>query len=141
MKSLFRTFAGASCVVVTLAVSGCGAGSGDSTPPAALPADATASPADQVTAAPAPDAEVVKITIGDGTVSPSGASLEVSRDQPVVLQIAASSAGQLHVHSSPQQVIDYPAGESEITVTFTIPGIVDVEDHDLGEAIIQFEVN
>lgn len=140
MKSLVRVLVGASCAALVLTLAGCGSGSGGSAADT-LPATATATPSADVTGTPAADAVVIAITIDGTNVSPKSESREVKRDQPIVFQIQASQAGQLHVHSSPSQVIDYPEGASAITVSFAIPGIVDVEDHAIGEPIIQFEVN
>lgn len=145
MKSQFRALAGACCAVLVLAVSGCGSSSEDTETPRSAPGDATATPLAPTTSpsttATASDAEVVEITLDGTTVSPDGESRSVRRNQPIVLRINAASAGQLHVHSSPEQVVDYPAGKSEISLKFAIPGVVAVEDHDLDRLIVQFEVN
>lgn len=141
MKSHFRALAGASCAVLVLAVAGCGSSSDDAPTTREAAGDATATPLAQVTGTPPAGAEVVQITLDGSTVSPEGESRAVKRDQPVVLKIDAAQAGQLHVHSSPEQVIDFAAGESEITLEFAIPGVVAVEDHALDTTIVQFEVN
>ncbi|MCX6396998.1 MAG: hypothetical protein NTV23_10970 [Propionibacteriales bacterium] len=132
---------GAAALALALSLSACGSDTKDTGSVREAAGDATATPRAQVTAAPAADAAVIKITLDGTSVSPDGESRSVKRNQPVVFQITAASAGQLHVHSSPEQVIDFPAGDSEITVTFTIPGVVAVEDHDLDALIVQLEVN
>ncbi|RZI79262.1 MAG: hypothetical protein EOO67_20700 [Microbacterium sp.] len=141
MKSHVRALAGASCAVLALTVAGCGAGSNDAPTTRDAAGDATATPLAQVTGTPAAGAEVVEITLDGSTVSPDGEARTVKRNQPVVLKITAAQAGQLHVHSTPEQVVDFPAGESEITLDFAIPGVVAVEDHALDKTIVQFEVN
>jgi hypothetical protein len=92
------------------------------------------------TASPAADAKVIAVTITADSVTPSGAKVEVKRNQPIVLRIDAVAAGEIHVHSTPEQHIEFPAGSSEVTMTIDQPGIVDVEDHSLDKLIVQLEV-
>lgn len=141
MKTTFRAVLGAGCAVVALTLSGCGTGSEGASNPREEPGDATASPITQGSSTPGSDAEVIKITLDGKTVHPSAERREITLNQPVIFQIDAVAAGQLHVHSSPAQVFDFPAGESEITVRFKAPGVIDVEDHDLGKLIVQLEVS
>ena len=44
---------------------------------------------------------------------PRGAKEQVKAGEPITLHIEADSAGELHVHSSPEQEIEYPAGTTE----------------------------
>lgn len=141
MKSHVRALAGASCAVLVLALAGCGGGSNDAPTTREAAGDATATPRAQVTGTPAAGAEVVQITLDGSTVSPENETRTVKRGQPIVLKVTAAQAGQLHVHSSPEQVIDYPAGDSEFTLDLAVPGVVAVEDHDLDTTIVQLEVN
>lgn len=124
---------------LALTTTGCG---GDDSGPRESPAEhVTAVPAAEATATPPADAEVVAITIQDGKVDPSGAGVDVAVGQPVVLNIDADGAGELHVHSTPEQVVEFPEGTSTITLTFEQPGVVDVEDHGLDKLIVQLEVS
>ena len=141
MKSHFRALLGAGCAVLVLTLTGCSSGSGSSDNTRAEPGDVTAAPISQVTGTPSPDSEIIAITLDGKTVSPSAESREIKLNQPVVLRINSNAAGQLHVHSSPEQVVDFPAGESEITLTFKIPGVIAVEDHALDKLIVQLEVS
>lgn len=141
MKTPVSTVLGAGCAALALVLSGCSTGSGGSDASRAEPGDATATPITQVTSTPGANAVVIKITLDGKTVSPSAEKRAIKLNQPVVLQINAVSAGQLHIHSKPEQVLDFPAGESEINLTFKIPGIVDVEDHALDALIVQLEVS
>jgi hypothetical protein len=49
-------------------------------------------------------------------------------------------AGEIHVHSTPEKHIEFPAGHSEVTLKIDQPGVVDVEDHLLDKLIVQLEV-
>lgn len=141
MKSPFRALLGAGCAVVVFVMSGCSTGSGSSDASRAEPGDVTAAPISQVTSTPAAGSEIIRITLDGKTVSPSAERREIKLNQPVVFQISSNAAGQLHVHSSPEHVVDFPAGESEITLTFKAPGVIDVEDHALDKLIVQLEVS
>ncbi|MFL6061556.1 MAG: hypothetical protein ACJ72E_10015 [Marmoricola sp.] len=130
----------AGSAALLLALSACGssgkpAGSDDGGPAI------TATPSAQVTTQPAANAKVIKVTIDTSSLSPVGAEAKISRNQPVVLEIHASVAGQLHVHSSPEQHIDFGVGDSQITLSFDKPGVIAVEDHALNQLIVQLEVS
>lgn len=83
----------------------------------------------------------VHITIKGGTVTPHGDRVDAAVGKPVVLHIDADKAGEIHVHSTPEQHIDFPEGTSTRTLTIDKPGIVDVEDHALDKVIVQLQVS
>ena len=60
--------------------------------------------------------------------------------KPINLHIVADKPGELHVHSSPEQEIEYAAGTTDKTLTIDQPGVVEVESHDLDKLIVQLEV-
>ena len=128
----------ATALVLALSLSACG--SSGKKPGTAPEAELSATPSAQVTTAPSADAKVIAIKLSGSTVTPSGDKVEVKANQPIVLQINADKAGELHVHSSPEKHIDFPAGGSEITLQLDQPGVVDVEDHALDKLIVQLEV-
>lgn len=83
----------------------------------------------------------VDITIKDGQVAPHGDRIDAEVGRPVVLHIDADRAGEIHVHSTPEQHIDFPQGTSTRKLTIDRPGIVDVEDHALDKVIVQLQVS
>lgn len=83
----------------------------------------------------------IHVTFDGDSVTPNGERVEVGVDQKVVLEIDADRAGEIHVHSTPEQHIEYPAGHSTHTLTIDKPGIVDVESHALDKTIVQLEVS
>jgi hypothetical protein len=83
----------------------------------------------------------VHITIKHGRVTPHGDRIDVEVGKPVVLRIEADVAGEIHVHSTPEQHVDFPRGASTTTLTIDRPGIVDVEDHALDKVIVQLQVS
>jgi hypothetical protein len=65
---------------------------------------------------------------------------KVKAGKPITLHIVADKPGELHVHSSPEQEIEYPAGTSDKKLTIDQPGVVEVESHHLDTVIVQLEV-
>ena len=53
----------------------------------------------------------------------------------------ADEPGELHVHSSPEQELEYGAGTTTLKLTLDQPGVVDVESHDPKAVIVQLEVS
>ena len=88
----------------------------------------------------APIGTTVTITIRGDTVTPNGKRIEVDKGEPVTLQIDADTAGELHVHSTPEREIAFDEGRSTRKLTIDQPGIVDVEEHALEQVIVQLEV-
>jgi hypothetical protein len=83
----------------------------------------------------------IDITIKGETVNPSGSKVNVKAGKPVNLHIVADKAGELHVHSSPEQHIEFKAGTTDATLKIDQPGVVDVEDHALDKLIVQLQVS
>jgi PBP1b-binding outer membrane lipoprotein LpoB len=92
-------------------------------------------------ASPGGTGTTVHITIKDGKVTPNGDRIKASVGKPITLHIEADSAGQIHVHSTPEQEIDFPKGTSTQRLTIDQPGVVDVEDHALDQVIVQLQVS
>ncbi len=88
-----------------------------------------------------PSGTSIDITLKDGKVSPNGDRVKVRVGEPVTLHIDADSAGEIHVHSTPEQEIKFAKGTSTKKLTISKPGIVDVEDHALDQVIVQLEVS
>lgn len=87
------------------------------------------------------DPKVIAVTFEGDTVTPSGERVEVSTGQDIELDITADRAGEIHVHSTPEQELEYDAGESTVTIkAVDRPGTVDVESHTLDKVIVQLEV-
>jgi hypothetical protein len=85
--------------------------------------------------------KVIKVTFSGGSVTPNGERVDVATGQPIKLQVTADQAGEIHVHSSPEQQLPYPKGTSTVTIKpIDAPGEVDVESHALDKVIVQLEV-
>lgn len=81
----------------------------------------------------------VEITIEDGQASPME-RVEVEPGEELELVVKADEPGSLHVHTDPEQELDYTAGTTTMTLTIDEPGVVDVESHELEAVVLQLEV-
>ena len=140
MNPTHRRWSGAVLAgALALALTGCGGSSGGSKGTSGDVA-MSATPTAEVTATPPADAKVIAVTVGKDSVSPSGEQVSVKRNQPIVFEIDAVEGGELHVHTSPAQAIDYPAGKSQVQISIDKPGLVEAEIEDLGKLVVQLEV-
>jgi hypothetical protein len=88
------------------------------------------------------DPATIEVTFDGDAVTPNGERVEVGTGQPVELDITADAAGEIHVHSDPEQTLEYDEGTSTVEIEpIDQPGVVDVESHDLGVVIVQLEVS
>lgn len=86
------------------------------------------------------DTVSVDITRDGDTFTPNGERVDVGIDQPVTLSITSDVEGELHVHSVPEQEIEYGEGTSEHVITIDRPGVVEVESHEPDVVVLQLEV-
>src|SRR4051794_22509447 len=56
------------------------------------------------------DSVTVEVTRKDGAFTPNGERVELGVDQTLVLTITSDEAGEFHVHSTPEQEIEYDEG-------------------------------
>jgi hypothetical protein len=82
----------------------------------------------------------IEITFADGEVEPNGDRVEVDAGQPIDLEVTADEPGAIHIHSDPEQELDYEAGTETFEIQVDQPGIVEIESHDLDQVIVQLEV-
>ena len=127
-----------------LALSGCGGDEPEtqSTPSASptasdTPSPSKAKPADETSPPASVDEVVVDVTIVGDDVTPVAQSVELAVGETLLLEVNSDRAGELHVHSSPEQFADFAAGASQLDFTFDKPGSVDIEEHDSGVLIVR----
>ena len=145
----------ATCLAAALLLSGCGgedpaAGESPSASPSASAEEATddgtEDPTDEASAQPEksekprPQGPFADLTFEGDSASPNGERVELGVGETLTLRIDSDRPGELHVHSTPEKEIAFPAGQSERKVTIEQPGVVDVEEHDSGKVLLQLEV-
>ncbi|GAA1936857.1 hypothetical protein [Nocardioides hwasunensis] len=116
-------------VVLVLAAGLSACGGSDADPPA-------------TTSSPTTDGDAVAITVTrkDDAFTPNGERVELGIGQTLKLTVTADEAGEFHVHSTPEQEIEYEEGTSEHEITVGRPGVVEVESHDPASVVLQLEV-
>jgi hypothetical protein len=82
----------------------------------------------------------VTVTREGDTFTPNGERVELDSGTTLVLTVTADEAGELHVHSTPEQEIAYEEGTSEHEITIDRPGVVEVESHEPDQIVLQLEV-
>ena len=130
----------ATLLATTLALSACGGTAKDTAPsrtttsttPSIAPSEAGTTPSSGTT---------VDITIKGGKVTPNGERVKAELGTPVTLKIDADTSGEIHVHSTPEQQIEFEKCTSTHQLTIEQPGIIDVEDHALDQVIVQLQVS
>ena len=124
-------------LVLAAVLSACG-GDGDTDSPA-TDQSSSSTPADPGSTSTGGGAAVTVTREGD-SFTPNGERVELGVDQTLVLTIEADEAGELHVHSTPEQEIAYDAGTSDHEIVIDRPGVVEVESHDPDVVLLQLEV-
>ena len=136
-------------LVLVLAASLSACGSDEDTDPSATDQSSSSSPSDSPSDSESPsdsgssstgDGVAVTVTREGDSFTPNGERVELAVDQPLVLTIEADEAGELHVHSTPEQEIPYEAGTSEHEIVIDRPGVVEVESHEPDLVLLQLEV-
>ena len=84
---------------------------------------------------------VVDITIANGQVTPSNATLAAKVSEPITLRVTSDAADELHVHSVPDHKFQVAAAANQ-TFQFNVdvPGNVDVELHHLDRTVATIQV-
>ena len=91
--------------------------------------------------AAASNRKVIEVTFSGGKVTPIAEQVDVSVGQTVVLDITADVAGEIHVHSTPEQEVQYGVGHTQVPLNaFKLPGTIDVESHALDKTILILQV-
>jgi hypothetical protein len=135
-------------LALTLALGACGGEDTDATDAAttspSTEPSTSQSPTDSPSDAGSEDAGEsetrIEVTRKGDSFTPLGERVEAAVGEPITLVITADTAGEMHVHSTPEQEIAYEAGTTEHRVTIDRPGVVEVESHDPDVVVLQLEV-
>jgi hypothetical protein len=108
--------------------------SGSSTPtPTPTPSETTPSPEERAV-------PTVEVGITGDRVTPNAVVVDLSVGDPLRFEFETDRAGQLHVHSKPEQFVDFGAGRTVKEITIKTPGSVEVEEHDTSAVVAIIEV-
>ena len=78
--------------------------------------------------------------VNGSEVTPSGKAITMSVGDVLTIQVTSDRAGELHVHSSPEQYVAFKAGETRRDLAIDKPGQVDIEEHDTGALVARLLV-
>jgi len=134
----------AAAAVAALALTGCGSeeptATTEETPATSTPSESAVASESPTETATGDSGQAIEIEIEGDRIEPRGKRVKVKAGEPVTLEVESDRPAELHVHSSPEQVLDVDKGESTLSLTIERPGIVDVEEHDSGIVVFQLEV-
>lgn len=77
----------------------------------------------------------------EGGQAPAPERLALGVGEEVEVVVKSDTEGSLHVHSTPEQELDYGAGTTTLMLTIDDPGVVEVESHELETTVLQLEVS
>lgn len=89
-----------------------------------------------------PQGLTIDVTIANGQVSPTNATLQARVGEQITLKVTSDATDELHVHSTPDHKFEVAAAPNQ-TFQFSIdvPGKVDVELHHLKRTVATIQVN
>ena len=133
-----------SALILAATLTACGSDEPETEPPTDQTPSATEEPTQDSTEEPTKDAtpegpRQIDITFEGGS-APQVERVQVDAGETIELVITSDAAGELHVHSDPEQTIDYKAGTTTAPLTIDRPGVVEVERHEPEALVLQLEV-
>lgn len=139
-----RSLLAAAALALTVVLGGCG---DDAEQPQAA---ASSAPAGDASSSPSRDRQpsaspatgpTLALRIDDGDVTPTAETISMSTGEVLVVQVDADRPGELHVHASPEQYVEFGQGRSRHRITLDKPGQVDVEEHESGVLVARLLVS
>jgi PBP1b-binding outer membrane lipoprotein LpoB len=140
-----------------LVLAGCsndsaGSGSSPSNTPTSVPTSAptsvpvsTPTPGDgpSNTADPSKDQAdvVVNVTVANGKVNPSGASIKVAAGQTVLITAVSDAEEELHIHGYDKELELSPGKPASVKFTANMKGTFEVETHKSGKLVAKLVVS
>lgn len=80
------------------------------------------------------------ITVKGEQVSPNAEEISLDVGEPLTIRFTTDRAGELHVHSKPEQFVEFPAGKSTKELVIETPGSVEIEEHETSAVVAQVQV-
>ena len=140
-----RPLVAAAALLLSVALTSCGDDTeqpATSSPPsdAATTASTPSRPSPRASE-PAAAGTTLALTVAGTEVTPLGKAVELATGERLTLQITADRPGELHVHASPEQYVEFDEGKSTHRLRFDKPGQVDVEEHESGALVARLLVS
>lgn len=100
----------------------------------------TASASKHAEEAPTSAGPSLNITIGGEEIEPNAQEIDLAAGEKLTIEVQSDRAGELHVHSTPEQLVKFDAGTTSTQLVVETPGTVEVEEHDTGAVVALIEV-
>ncbi|WP_112246795.1 cupredoxin domain-containing protein [Kribbella monticola] len=143
-----------------LVLAGCGGSDSGSSPspsntptsvPTSVPTSAptTATPGGPKTDTPSNTADpshdqadvTINVTVANGKVSPSGASIKVAAGQTVLVTAVSDTEEELHIHGYDKELELSPGKAASVKFTANMKGTFEVETHKSGKLVAKLVVS
>jgi hypothetical protein len=142
-----------------LVLAGCGGDStgGTTTPSPSAPAStptstlptSTPTPGKPNTSSPSNTADpsgeqadvTVDVTVANGKVNPSGATIKVKAGQTVLVKAVSDAAEELHIHGYDKELELSPGKPASVKFTANMKGTFEVETHKSGKLVAKLVVS
>lgn len=72
--------------------------------------------------------------------SDAGQRIEVGAGDPVDIEVTSDKAGEIHLHSTPEQTLAFREGTETFEIQIDRPGVIEAELHDPALLVFQLEV-
>jgi hypothetical protein len=136
-----------------LALAGCGnsdAGSGSSpstapptvtTPTGTATAPQTSTPSNTTDPSGNTADVTINVTVANGTVNPSGASINVKAGQTVLITAVSDAADEVHVHGYEKQLPLTPGKPASVKFVANMKGTFEIETHESNKLVAKLVVS
>ena len=84
---------------------------------------------------------VVNVTVANGKVSPSGASIKVAAGQTVLITAVSDADEELHIHGYDKELELSPGKSASVKFTANMKGTFEVETHKSGKLVAKLVVS
>lgn len=99
------------------------------------PSTPSSAPSTAIPTPEAPRGPTLRIGIDGDDVTPNAVEFDLAVGEPLTISFATDRGGELHVHSKPEQYVEFEAGRSTQELVIQTPGLVEIEEHDT-EAVV-----
>ncbi len=86
------------------------------------------------------DGPELVVTIKGDQVKPNSQEIDLEVGETLIIRFETDRGGELHVHSTPEQYVEFEAGTSTKKLVIEAPGVVEVEEHDTSHVVASLEV-
>jgi plastocyanin len=120
-----------------------------STPTSTLPSTTPTTPASPDPSTPSNTADpsgeqadvTVDVTVANGKVNPSGATVKVKAGQTVLIKAVSDTEDELHIHGYDKELKLTPGKAASVKFTANMKGTFEVETHESGKLVAKLVVS